>query len=152
MKRRAFHLAAAACLSLAACSGESVTGLDQAIYNATFSGPASYWISDAMGDASLVPAGEKLSMTLSQLGRDFTGTFTVADSSGTSVYQGTVKGRTTSAGGDITFVIPPTCAGVLYGSFTVSDGVLSGSAAGRDCSVSGANAAVHITFTNLARH
>jgi len=40
MKRRAFLALTAAILSLAACSGDTITGLDQALYNATYSGPA----------------------------------------------------------------------------------------------------------------
>ena len=151
MKRRAFQLLAAASLSLAACSGEGITGLDLAVYNATYSGAATYWVSAPGANMMPTPSGERISMTLSQLGQGFSGSFTVADSAGAPIYEGSVKGRSTSTGGDITFVIPPTCAGVLYGSFSVSNGALSGSAVGRDCTVSGAGAAVHINFTNLAR-
>lgn len=142
---------AAAILSLAACSGKGITGLDQELYNATFSGPAMFSISNS--GASIAPSapGETIKMTLSQLGRDFTGTFTVADSSGKSLYAGSVAGRTTSAGADFTFVIPPTCAGVMYGSFTVSNGGLNGSADGRDCNAQASGNNVHITFTNLVR-
>lgn len=150
MRRRPFLVLTATLLSLAACSGEGITGLDQELYNGTFSGPATFSISSpstGIGAAS----GETVKLTLSQLGRDFTGTFAVTDSSGQSLYAGTVAGRTTSTGADFTFVIPPTCPGVMYGSFTVSNGDLTGSAAGRDCNAGAPGNNVHITFTNLAR-
>lgn len=150
MRRSPFLILTAALLSLAACSGQGITGLDQALYNGTFSGPATFSISNPLAN-SVSPTGETIKLTLSQLGRDFTGTFTVADSSGQSLYAGTVAGRTTSTGADFTFVIPPTCPGVMYGSFTVSNGDLTGSAAGRDCNAQAPGNNVHITFTNLAR-
>lgn len=140
----------AAILSLAACSGKGITGLDQELYNATFLGPATFSISNSSAGIAAAP-GETIKMTLSQLGRDFTGTFTVADSSGQSLYAGSVAGRTTSTGADFTFVIPPTCSGVMYGSFTVSNGDLTGSAAGRDCNAQASGDNVHITFSNLVR-
>jgi hypothetical protein len=149
MTRGAFIVVAAA-FSIAACSGESVTGLDQMLYNATYSGPVTFQRSPI--DAGIGAAQPStVAMKLSQLGRDFTGTFTVADSSGRSVYSGSVMGRTTTSGADFTFVIPPECPGVLHGSFTVSNGELAGSATGRDCGATGDGDNVQITFTNLVR-
>jgi hypothetical protein len=141
----------AALLALAACSSDSVTGLDQTIYNATYSGPATFWMSSPLANTVPPPSGETMSMTLSQLGRDFTGSFTVTDSTGNPVYSGSVAGRTTSSGGDFTFVIPGACPGTMYGSFTSTDAALTGSASGRDCSAPSLGTGLHITFTNLAR-
>ncbi len=143
---------AAVALSLSACSGETATGLDQMVYNATYSGQAVLQRSPI--EAGMLPPTRPmtLTMTLAQLGQDFTGTFVVADMSGQSVYSGSVTGRTTSAGADFTFVVPPSCAGVLYGSWTVSAGALSGSGTGRDCGAGPTGNNVQITFTNLVRH
>lgn len=152
MRRRvSFPFAIIAALSLAACSGAAATGLDQMIYNATYSGPATL-------QRSPIPAGPTaaqpltLTMTLSQLGQDFSGTFVVTDTLARSLYSGSVTGRSTSAGADFTLVVPPPCAGVLYGSFSVSSGQLTGSAAGRDCGAGSAGNNVQLTFTNLVRH
>jgi hypothetical protein len=148
------HISRAVCVAallVAGCSGEGITGLDQAVYNATYSGPAWYPTVQIGADMMLIPTGDRLTMTLSQLGRDFTGTFTISDSLGGAVYAGSVRGRTTNTGGDITFVIPPPCGGVLYGSFSVSGGQLNGRAVGRDCTSQGENPEKALTFTNLAR-
>jgi hypothetical protein len=148
--RKGAYMIAAAALSLAACSGGTVTGLDQVVYNATYKGPANFWIALPSANTPPAPAGETMLMTLSQLGRDFTGDFVVADSLGQPIYSGSVSGRATSTGGDFTFVIPATCAGTMYGAFTVSNGALDGTADGRNCGATvGSN--VHITFTNLVR-
>ncbi|MEO7104290.1 MAG: hypothetical protein ABI311_12900 [Gemmatimonadaceae bacterium] len=152
-------------LSLAACSGENITGLDQAVYNATYSGAASFSLpfytpalsvsppTPPSADLSTPPAPTfRISMTLSQLGQNITGTFLVADSTGTRVYSGSVTGKTTNTGADFTFVVPAPCPGALYGSFTVSNGELSGAANGRDCASGGRTGSnVYITFTNLVR-
>jgi hypothetical protein len=146
----------AACLaafSLAACSGAAATGLDQMIYNATYSGPATLRLPVPLGGGALAPAQPlTLTMTLSQLGQDFSGTFAITDTLARSLYSGSVTGRSTSAGADFTLVVPPPCAGALYGSFSVSNGQLTGSAAGRDCGVVAVGNNIRITFTNLVRH
>jgi hypothetical protein len=152
MIRGALTAAAALALSLSACSGQTATGLDQMVYNATYSGQAVLQRSPVEGGVLRQPPPMTLTMTLAQLGQDFTGTFVVADSSGQTFYYGSVAGRTTSGGADFTFVVPPVCPGALYGSWTVSGGALSGAAAGRDCGASAADNNVHITFTNLVRH
>jgi hypothetical protein len=152
MRRGALAAIAAVALSLAACSGQTATGLDQMIYNATYVGQGMI--------VRLPPgAGERVStptlsvtMTLAQLGQDFSGTFSFADTSGHSVYSGAVTGRSTSAGADFTLVVPSPCPGALYGSFTVSNGELTGSATGRDCISDTTGIDVQITFTNLVRH
>lgn len=145
-------VAVAATLSLSACSGAAVTGLSQMVYNATYKGQAT------LLRAGQVPANMPLpklplsmTMVLSQLGQNFTGTFTVADSSGQSVYAGNITGKVTSAGADITMVIPSPCAGTLYGSFTAPAAALDGTAAGRDCVANAPGNNVQITFTNLVR-
>jgi hypothetical protein len=148
--RRAFILAAAAALSLAACSGEKVTGLDRMIYNATYSGQGTIQRSpNGFAAGAVQPAN--VTMTLSQLGQDFTGTWSVALTSGQYTYSGDITGRTTSAGADFTLVQSP-CAGTLYGSFTVAEDELTGSAVGRDCDAGATGNNVRITFTNLVRH
>jgi len=156
MKRRAFLVLTAAILALAACSGQAITGLDQALYNATYSGPATFHpgaipVSVPQNQASPLT----FTMTTSQLGQSFTGTFAVTDSTtGQQVYAGAITGKTTNAGADITLVVPSPCPGTLYGSFTVSgNGNLTGFAAGRDCNATSGSTAsdVQITFTNLVR-
>ena len=92
-----------------------------------------------------------ISMTLSQLGQNFTGTFSLADTTGQRVYSGSVTGKPTNTGADFTFVIPGPCAGVLYGSFTVANAQLTGAATGRDCSDAASGTNIRITFTNLVR-
>ena len=150
MARRALVFTAAL-LSLAACSGENITGLDQAIYNATYSGSATFQspVTEASSPASPTPV--RISMTLSQLGQNFTGTFLLADSTGQRVYAGSVTGKTTNTGADFTFVVPAPCAGTLYGSFTVANGEISGTANGRDCNSSATGGEIGIAFTNLVR-
>ena len=144
-------VAVAATLSLAACSGDSVTGFSQMVYNATYTGQGTLLRSTEQ-PVGLSP-NQSLSMTmvLAQLGQNFTGTFSIADSSGQAVYTGSITGKVTSSGADITLVVPSPCAGTLYGSFTVSNGELNGSAAGRDCIASVPGNDVQITFTNLVR-
>ena len=140
-------------LSLAACSGQAITGLDQALYNAAYSGAATfkYPITNANIPASSSPL--RFSMALSQLGQNFTGTFLLADSTtGRPIYSGSVTGKATNTGADLTFVVPAPCPGALYGSFTVADAELTGSATGRDCNSTGNGGDVKITFTNLVRH
>jgi len=147
---RAFASAAAA-LSLAACSGQNITGLDQALYNATYLGAATFQGTiPAVGTLAPAPTF-RLSMTLSQLGQNFTGTFFLTDSTGKQVYSGSVTGKTTNTGADFSFVVPDPCPGVLYGSFTVSDAELFGKADGRDCNATGGGSNVGITFGNLVR-
>jgi hypothetical protein len=143
---------AAAALSLAACSGETATGLDQMVYNATYTGQAVLERSPVEAGTLAPTRPLTLTMALSQLGQDFSGTFVLADTTGQTVYSGSVTGRTTSAGADFTFVVPPTCAGVLYGSWTVAGEALAGSATGRDCGAAPTGNNVQITFTNLVRH
>ena len=145
-------VAVAAGLSLAACSGQSATGLDQMVYNATYTGPGTIQGSP-IAAAPLPPTRPMtVTMTLAQLGQDFSGTFSVADTLARPIYSGSVTGRSTSAGASFTFVVPAPCAGTLYGSFTVSSGQLTGSAAGRDCNAGATGNNVQITFTNLVRH
>ena len=153
MRRHAFivaAVAATAALSLAACSGGTATGLDQMVYNAAYSGPGTFQRSPIEAGA---PASSsravRVTISTSQLGQDFSGTFSIADSTGLTLYTGGITGRTTSAGGDFTFVIPPPCVGAMYGSFGVVNGALTGSAAGRDCDASATGNNVQITFTNL---
>lgn len=150
MPRRAFLLTAAL-LSLAACSGQNITGLDQALYNATYSGSATFQYPTTNANSPASPAPLRISMTLSQLGQNFTGTFLLADSTGQRVYAGSVTGKTTNTGADFTFVVPTPCPGTLYGSFTVANTELSGSANGRDCNSTGTGGEIGITFTNLVR-
>ncbi|MEO7043096.1 MAG: hypothetical protein ABI035_12605 [Gemmatimonadaceae bacterium] len=150
MPRRALLLTAAL-LSMAACSGENITGLDQAVYNATYSGSATFQSPIANPNNSASPEPVRISMTLSQLGQNFTGTFLLADSTGQRVYAGSVTGKTTNTGADLTFVVPAPCAGTLYGSFTVADAEISGSANGRDCNSTATGGGIGITFTNLVR-
>jgi hypothetical protein len=150
MKRRAFLLLPAAILALTACSSGPITGLDQALYNATFTGAATF--ANPLPNASVAPSAPlTISMTLSQLGQNFTGTFSLADSTGQPVYSGSVTGKPTNTGADFTFVIPGPCAGVLYGSFTVANAQLTGAATGRDCSDAASGTNIRITFTNLVR-
>jgi hypothetical protein len=144
--------AVAVALSLSACSGQTATGLDQMVYNAAYSGQAVLTRSPVEAVVSPPTQPMTLTMTLAQLGQDFSGTFVIADTSGQALYSGSVTGRTTSAGADFTFVVPPTCPGALYGSWTLSNGALSGSAAGRDCGATATGNNVQITFTNLVRH
>ena len=145
-------IAAAATLSLAACSGEGITGLSQMVYNATYAGPATLRPLVVPAQQQQ-PAGQPLTMTvvLAQLGQNFGGTFSIADSAGHAVYAGSITGKVTSSGADITLVVPAPCAGTLYGSFTVSNGELNGSATGRDCMADASGNNVQITFTNLVR-
>ncbi|MDQ2890411.1 MAG: hypothetical protein M3R65_07625 [Gemmatimonadota bacterium] len=154
MKRLAITLAAAGALVLSACSGAAATGLDQMVYNATYSGQGTLQRAPDITVAALQPIN--YSMTLSQLGQDFTGTWTAVVVSDQTTYSGSITGRTTSAGADFTLV-ELSCSGVLYGSFTVSGtdqltSQLSGSASGRDCAAGPSGNNVRITFTNLARH
>ena len=137
-------------LSLAACSGENITGLDQALYNATYSGSATLQYPSSNANTPASPPLH-ISMTLSQLGQNFTGTFLLADSTGKRAYAGSVTGKTTNTGANFTFVAPAPCPGTLYGSFTVADAELSGSADGRDCNSNGPGGEIRITFSNLVR-
>lgn len=151
--RFAIIAAVSAAFSLTACSGAAATGLDQMIYNATYSGPATLQRPPLVaGVTGSQPQPLTLTMTLAQLGQDFSGTFAVTDTLTRPLLSGSVTGRSTSAGADFTLVIPPPCAGVEYGHFTVSSGQLSGSAAGRDCDAGSAGNNVQLTFTNLVRH
>ncbi|HEY5085780.1 MAG TPA: hypothetical protein VII66_00340 [Gemmatimonadaceae bacterium] len=151
MRKGAFIVVIAAALSLPACSGDTATGLDQVIYNATYTGQGTIQRSTIQGGALSQTAPMQVTMTLAQLGQDFSGTFSVADNAAQSIYAGSVTGRATSAGADFTVVVPPTCAGTLYGSWTVANGELTGSAAGRDCGAGATGDNVQITFTNLVR-
>ena len=149
-------LLAAAILSLAACSGDTITGLDQALYNATYSGPATLQRGlNFPTDPLFPPPVVRFTMTTSQLGQTFSGTFVLTDSTtGQQLYAGSLTGKTTNLGADLTLVVPSPCPGTLYGSFTVSGtSQLTGSASGRDCNApSGSTASnVQITFTNLVR-
>lgn len=140
----------AAILALAACSSAAITGLDQALYNATYTGAATF--ANPVPNANVAPPTPlTISMTLSQLGQNFTGTFSLADSTGQPVYSGSVTGKPTNTGADFTLVIPGPCAGVLYGSFTVSNSQLTGAATGRDCTDAASGTNIRITFTNLVR-
>jgi hypothetical protein len=152
MRRHAFQFLAATVLSIAACSGENITGLDQALYNATYSGPATFANPLPNIDVPASPPPRRISMTLSQLGQNFTGTFLLSDTTGQRIYAGSITGKTTNTGADFTIVVPAPCPGALYGSFTVSgDGALTGSATGRDCSDASTGTNIRITFTNLVR-
>jgi len=149
-------LLTATILSLAACSGQAITGLDQALYNATYSGPATFHPGTI--PASIPPSQASpltFTMTTSQLGQSFSGTFALTDSTtGQQLYSGSLTGKTTNTGADLTLVVPSPCPGTLYGSFTVSGtGALTGSASGRDCNATSGSTAsnVQITFTNLVR-
>jgi hypothetical protein len=141
----------AAVLAVAACSGDAITGLDQAVYNATYVGPATLQNPLPSADPPAVPPPLHISMTMSQLGQDFTGSFFLADSTGRQVYSGSVTGKTTNTGANFTFVVPAPCAGTLHGSFTVANSELSGSATGRDCTDIATGTNIRITFTNLVR-
>lgn len=151
MRRRAFFLAAISALTFTACSGAAATGLDQMVYNATYSGQGT--LQRGPGGFSTAPSQPiTFSMTLSQLGQDFSGTWTATVASDQTTYSGGITGRATSAGADISLVETP-CSGALYGSFTVSSaGELTGSASGRDCAAGPTGNNIQITFTNLVRH
>ena len=155
MRRRAFILAAAGSLALAACSGAAATGLDGMVYNATYSGQGT--VRRAPGGYATTPAQPiNFAMTLSQLGQDFTGSWTATVIADQTTYSGSISGRTGSAGADFTLVEIP-CSGVLYGSFSVSGAAqltsqLTGSASGRDCAAGPSGDNIRITFTNLVRH
>jgi hypothetical protein len=156
MKRRAFLALTATILALAACSGDTITGLDQALYNATYSGPATLQRGlNFPTDPLSPPPVVRFTMTTSQLGQSFSGTFALTDSTtGQQLYAGSLTGKTTNTGADITLVVPSPCPGTLYGSFTVSgNGNLTGFANGRDCNATSGSTAsnVQITFTNLVR-
>jgi hypothetical protein len=157
MTRRAFLGLTAAILALAACSGEAITGLDQALYNATYSGPATLQRGPYPPIAVIQspPPVVRFTMTTSQLGQTFSGTFALTDSTtGQQLYAGALTGKTTNTGATLTLVVPAPCPGTLYGSFTVSStGALTGSASGRDCNATSGSTAsnVQITFTNLVR-
>jgi hypothetical protein len=143
-------VAVAAALSLAACSGEGATSpsLDGMVYNATYTGQGTIQRSPDGFDAGAVQPAT-VTMTLSQLGQDFSGRWTVTLTTGFS-YSGSVTGRTTSTGADFTYV-ETSCIGTLYGSFTVAEAQLSGTATGRDCDAGATGNNVRITFTNLVR-
>ena len=151
MRRRAFILAAAGSLALAACSGAAATGLDGMVYNATYTGQGT--LQRASGGYAAAPSQPiNYTMTLSQLGQDFTGTWAATVIADQSSYSGSISGRTGSAGADFTLVEIP-CSGALYGSFTVSSaGQLTGSANGRDCAAGPSGNNIQVTFTNLVRH
>ena len=157
MNRRAFLVLTAALVSLTACSGEAITGLDQVLYNATYSGPATLQRAPYLTTDPILspPPVVRFTMTTSQLGQSFTGTFALADSTtGQQLYAGAITGKTTNLGADLTLVVPSPCPGTLYGSFTVSgNGNLTGFANGRDCNATSGSTAsnVQITFTNLVR-
>jgi hypothetical protein len=149
-------LLTAAILSLAACSGDTITGLDQALYNATYSGPATLQRGPSLvTDLMFIPPPVRFTMTTSQLGQSFSGTFVLTDSTtGQQLYSGALTGKTTNLGADLTLVVPSPCPGALYGSFTVSGtSQLTGSASGRDCNATSGSTAsnVQITFTDLVR-
>ena len=154
MRKGAFMAAVVAAFVLAGCSGQSATGLDQMIYNATYTGQGTLQRSPVEAGTPAPPATRPMTvtMTLAQLGQDFSGTFSVTDTLARPIYSGSVTGRSTSAGADFTFVVPSPCAGALYGSFTVSNAELTGSAAGRDCGAGATGNNVQVTFTNLVRH
>lgn len=150
--RRAGSLIAGlvAALLLAACSGDVATGTDgNAIYNASYVGPGTIARSP-VGYAGATPQPTQVTLTLSQLGSTFTGSMSNALTSSLFSYTGDVSGRVTSTGGSFIYVQSP-CAGTLYGTFTAVNGVLSGSAVGRDCDAGGTGDNVRITFTNLVR-
>jgi hypothetical protein len=145
-----------ALLALAACSGDTITGLDQALYNATYSGPATLQRGlNFPTDPLFPPPVVRITMTTSQLGQSFSGTFALTDSAtGQQLYSGSLTGKTTNTGASLTLVVPAPCPGTLYGSFTVSgNGNLTGFANGRDCNATSGSTAsnVQITFTNLVR-
>ena len=120
------------------------------VYNAAYSGAGTFQRSPiTAGTPGSLPRAVRVTISTSQLGQDFSGTFSVTDSTGLTLYTGGITGRTTSAGGDFTFVIPPPCVGTMYGSFGVVNGALTGSAVGRDCDASATGNNVQITFTNL---
>lgn len=148
-------LLTAAVLALAACSGQAITGLDQALYNATYSGPATIQgLPILTVDTTFAPPAVRFTMTTSQLGQTFSGTFVFTNSaSGQQLYSGNLTGKTDNTGASLVLVVPSPCPGTLYGSFTVSaTGTLTGSASGRDCNAGPAPASnVQITFTNLVR-
>jgi hypothetical protein len=155
MNRRVL-LVSATLLAFAACSGDAITGLDQALYNATYTGPATLQRGlNFPTDPSFPPPVIRFTMTTSQLGQTFSGTFALTDSTtGQQLYAGSLTGKTTNTGADITLVVPSPCPGTLYGSFTVSgNGNLTGFANGRDCNATSGSTAsnVQITFTNLVR-
>lgn len=138
-------LAPAACRSGGPTNPEAVS----AVYNATFTGAGTIQ-RDAAGLARGTAEPAAVSLTLSQLGSNFSGTMTLAPPPGAQSVDGAVAGRTTRTGGTFTYVLPGACAGTLYGDFTISSGKLTGAATGRDCRADGADN-IRITFTALAR-
>lgn len=138
-------------LVLAACSADVATGVaDQAIYNGTYTGSGTIQRSPT-GYASAMVQPTTVTITLSTLGSNFTGTMSNALKSGLYTYSGGVAGRVTPSGGDFTYV-QSGCQGTLHGSFVLNDGgSITGYAVGRDCDAGATGDNVRIQFTNLVR-
>ena len=123
--------------------------------NATYSGPATLQgLPIITVDTTFAPPVVRFTMTTSQLGQTFSGTFALTDSTtGQRLYSGNLTGKTDNTGASLVLVVPSPCPGTLYGSFTVSgNGKLTGSASGRDCNAGPApDSNIRITFTNLVR-
>ncbi len=134
--------------ALGGCSASVATGTaDNAIYNASYVGDGA--IQRSYAGAASQPTS--VTLTLSTLGADFSGTLSSTLKSGLSSYAGGVSGRVTPTGGDFTYV-QSDCVGTLHGSFVLnSDGTLSGSAVGRDCNAGSTGDNVRISFSNLVR-
>lgn len=143
--------AATVAVALAGCSASVATGTaDNAIYNGRYVGAGTIQRSPS-GYAAAPVQPTVVTITLSTLGSDFTGTLASALSAPASRYDGGVAGRVTSTGGDFTYV-QSGCQGTLHGAFVLNgDGTISGSAVGRDCGAGATGDNVHIDFANLAR-
>ncbi len=144
-------LTLSAAVVLAGCSASVATGTaDNAIYNGSYAGSGTIQRSP-VGYASGSSQPTTVTLTLSTLGSDFSGTLTSALQSGLVSYTGGVSGRVTPTGGDFTYV-QSSCQGTLHGSFVLNDGgTISGSAVGRDCEAGATGDNVRIVFTNLVR-
>lgn len=140
-----------ASFALGGCHASVITGTaDNAIYNASYVGAGTIERSPA-GYASAAPQPTVVTLTLSTLGADFSGSLSNAIKTGSTTYAGGVAGRVTPAGGDFTYV-QSGCQGTLHGSFVLNDGgTISGSAVGRDCDAGATGNNVRISFTNLVR-
>lgn len=126
---------------------------DNAIYNGTYIGDGTVQRAPS-GYASATTQPTTVTLTLSTLGSDFSGTLSSVLKSGLvsdTAYTGGVSGRVTPTGGDFTYV-QRGCQGTLHGSFVLNDGgTISGSAVGRDCDAGAIGDNVRIVFTNLVR-
>lgn len=137
-------------LAAAACArGTPTAPYWGAIYNATYVGPGTVQ-RDPRGWQRATPESTTVTLSLSQISADFSGTLVSARPGGTVGSSGSIAGTVTGTGGTFT-IVQSGCAGTLHGSFTVANGALTGSATGRDCNAGATGDDARITFTDLIR-